>query len=59
MKIRIFSSLLLLACTPAALAASAVDLSVRGLVIPAACLPQLSSGGLIDYGKIAQQDLNL
>ncbi|MBD8271911.1 DUF1120 domain-containing protein [Pseudomonas fluorescens] len=59
MKTCILSSLLLLACAPAALAASAVDLSVHGLIIPAACLPQLSSGGLIDYGKISQQDLNL
>ncbi|NCE90207.1 DUF1120 domain-containing protein [Pseudomonas sp. L13] len=58
MKSRILSSLLLLACAPSALAASTVDLSVHGLIVPAACLPQLSSGGLIDYGKIAQQDLN-
>ena len=59
MKTRILSSLVLLACAPSVLAASTVDLSVHGLIVPAACLPQLSSGGLIDYGKIAQQDLNL
>lgn len=58
MKRHLLCSLLL--CGSAqALAASTVDLSVQGLIIPAACLPQLSSGGLIDYGKIAQQDLNL
>ena len=59
MKTRILFSLLSLACAPSVLAASTVDLSVHGLIVPAACLPQLSSGGLIDYGKIAQQDLNL
>ena len=59
MKTRILSSLLSLACAPSVLAASAVDLSVHGLIVPAACMPQLSSGGLIDYGKVAQQDLNL
>lgn len=50
---------LLLCGSAQALASSTVDLSVQGLIIPAACLPQLSSSGLIDYGKIAQQDLNL
>lgn len=59
MKTRLFSSLLLLVSAPSVLAASTVDLSVHGLITPAACVPQLSSGGLIDYGKIAQQDLNL
>ena len=59
MKTRILSSLLSLACAPSVLAASTVDLSVHGLIVPAACMPQLSSGGLIDYGKVAQQDLNL
>ena len=59
MKTRLFSSLLLLVSAPSVLAASTVDLSVHGLITPAACVPQLSSGGLIDYGKIARQDLNL
>ena len=59
MKTRIFSGLLLLACAPSVLAASAVDLTVKGLIVPAACLPQFPGGALIDYGKIAQQDLNL
>ncbi|NMX68594.1 DUF1120 domain-containing protein [Pseudomonas sp. WS 5059] len=52
------SSLLLWAALPAA-AASTVDLSVTGRITPTACTPLLSSGGLIDYGKISQQDLNL
>lgn len=59
MKTHVLSSLLLLAGAPSVLAASTVDLSVKGLVVPAACLPQLPGGALIDYGKIAQQDLNL
>ncbi|MGC6368873.1 DUF1120 domain-containing protein [Pseudomonas sp. K2I15] len=41
-----------------ALAASTVDLTITGLITPAACTPLLSSAGLIDYGKISQQDLN-
>ena len=53
-----FSALLLSSALPA-LAASTVDLSVRGKITPTACTPLLSSGGLIDYGKISQQDLNL
>ncbi|NMX61253.1 DUF1120 domain-containing protein [Pseudomonas sp. WS 5021] len=52
------SSLLLWAALPAT-AASTVDLSVTGRITPTACTPLLSSGGLIDYGKISQQDLNL
>lgn len=59
MKTHVLSSLLLLAGASSVLAASTVDLSVKGLVVPAACLPQLPGGALIDYGKIAQQDLNL
>ncbi|KQM52561.1 hypothetical protein ASE80_03890 [Pseudomonas sp. Leaf15] len=59
MKTHVLYSLLLLACAPSLLAASAVDLSVKGLITPAACLPQFPGGALIDYGKIAQQDLNL
>ncbi|AZE98507.1 Beta-fimbriae probable major subunit [Pseudomonas orientalis] len=59
MKIRTLSSVLLIVSAESAWAASAVDLRVRGLIIPAACLPQLSGGGVVDYGKIARQDLNL
>ncbi|QJI30870.1 DUF1120 domain-containing protein [Pseudomonas sp. ADAK18] len=51
-------SILLLAGAQHAQAASTVDLSVKGLITPTACTPLLSSGGLIDYGKISQQDLN-
>jgi hypothetical protein len=51
-------SILLLAGAQHAMAASSVDVSVKGLITPTACTPLLSSGGLIDYGKISQQDLN-
>lgn len=39
-------------------AASTVELTVGGLITPMACTPVLSGGGLIDFGKISQQDLN-
>lgn len=38
-------------------AASSVDLSVIGKITPAACTPQLSNGGVVDYGKISVKDL--
>ena len=40
-------------------AASSVDLSVKGIVTPAACTPTLSSGGVVDHGKISAQDLKI
>ncbi len=39
-------------------AASTVELTVTGLITPMACTPVLSGGGLVDFGKISQQDLN-
>ena len=50
--------LLALSAAPAQ-AASSIDLSVLGRIIPTACTPLLSAGGVIDYGKISHQDLNL
>ncbi|MBV7572907.1 DUF1120 domain-containing protein [Pseudomonas sp. PDM32] len=44
--------------SPAALAAPTVELSITGLIIPGACTPTLSNGGLVDYGKISRQALN-
>ncbi|PRA28754.1 DUF1120 domain-containing protein [Pseudomonas poae] len=52
-------SLLWLSLSPHGRAASHVDMSVLGLITPTACTPLLSSGGLIDYGKISRQDLNI
>ena len=43
---------------PAAHAASTAELTVGGLITPMACTPVLSAGGLIDFGKISQKDLN-
>jgi hypothetical protein len=39
-------------------AASSTDLIVRGIITPAACTPNLSSNGVIDYGTISSRDLN-
>ena len=41
------------------LAASSVDLTVKGLITPSACTPTLSNGGAVDYGKIAAKDLKV
>jgi len=41
-----------------AFAASTVDLTVTGLIVPSACTPNLSNGGVVDHGKISAQDLN-
>ncbi|TFF09929.1 DUF1120 domain-containing protein [Pseudomonas sp. BCA14] len=43
---------------PWASAASSVDLAVKGTITPSACMPSLSQGGKIDYGKISAKDLN-
>ena len=50
-------SVLSLAVTTCAFAASSVDLTVKGLITPSACTPSLSQGGIADYGKIAAKDL--
>ena len=49
---------LLLTGTGTALAASSVDLTVRGLITPSACEPSLANGGNVDVGKISAKDLN-
>lgn len=41
-----------------AFAASSVDLTVKGLIVPSACTPSLSAGGVIDHGKVSAKDLN-
>ncbi|AYF46995.1 DUF1120 domain-containing protein [Pseudomonas sp. S5D5] len=50
------TSLMLLG-SAATYAASTVDLTVKGLIVPSACTPVLSSGGVIDHGKISAKDL--
>jgi type 1 fimbria pilin len=48
----------LIGLAPHTLAASSTDLSVTGSIIPSACLPTLSEGGVVEYGKISSKDLN-
>ncbi len=52
------ATLALLSLSAGAMAASSTDLAITGLLTPTACTPALSSSGLVDYGKISQQDLN-
>ncbi|MBP1127916.1 MULTISPECIES: DUF1120 domain-containing protein [Pseudomonas] len=48
---------LLLTTAGSAVAASSVDLTVRGLITPSACEPSLPNGGNVDIGKISAKDL--
>lgn len=48
---------LLLTTAGNALAASSVDLTVKGLITPSACEPTLPNGGNVDIGKISAKDL--
>lgn len=48
---------LLLTTAGNALAASSVDLTVKGLITPSACEPTLPIGGNVDIGKISARDL--
>ncbi|MBT1259379.1 hypothetical protein CWC48_05200 [Pseudomonas sp. S10E 269] len=50
---------LLLAGATQAIAASSVDLAVKGLITPSSCTPTLSNGGAVDYGKLSAKDLNV
>ncbi|MBZ9781436.1 DUF1120 domain-containing protein [Pseudomonas sp. REP124] len=49
---------LLISTAPLALAASTVDLTVKGKITPIACTPGLSNNGLVDYGKISYKSLS-
>lgn len=49
---------LMLVTATQALAASSVDLSVRGLITPSACEISVSNGGQFDLGKLAAKDLS-
>lgn len=57
-SITLISAALLAVASAGAVAASSVDLSVQGVITPAACTPALSSGGLVEHGKISVQDLH-
>ncbi|MHC8317926.1 DUF1120 domain-containing protein [Pseudomonas sp. LB3P31] len=52
------SATALIGIAPYTMAGSSTDLTVKGLITPAACLPTLSGGGIIDHGKLASRDLN-
>lgn len=52
------ASALLITGTAPAFAASTVDLTVKGIITPNACTPTLSSGGIVDHGKMSAKDLN-
>ncbi|VVN22485.1 Protein GltF [Pseudomonas fluorescens] len=49
---------LVLLFTPAVFAASNTDLSVRGSITPSACIPLMSGGGVVDFGKMSAKSLN-
>ncbi|VVP91594.1 Protein GltF [Pseudomonas fluorescens] len=49
---------LLFSVTSFAYGSSSTDLTVTGVITPAACTPSLSGGGVVDYGKISSKDLN-
>ncbi|WP_411381068.1 DUF1120 domain-containing protein [Pseudomonas sp. MPB26] len=40
-------------------AASSVDLTVKGSITPSACVPSITQGGIVDFGKVAAKDLSL
>ncbi|MCH1996717.1 DUF1120 domain-containing protein, partial [Achromobacter xylosoxidans] len=38
--------------------AQSIDVRVIGTITPAACIPSLAGGGVVDYGNIAASTLN-
>lgn len=52
------ASILFAAATGAAFAADTADLTVKGVIKPAACNVSLSGGGIIDFGTIAASTLS-
>lgn len=51
-------TMLALLIAPWAHAQSTIELNVRGSVTPASCTPTLTSGGVVDFGRISVQDLS-
>lgn len=47
----------MLASAGHAVAASSVNLSVKGTITPSACTPALGNGGVADFGKLSAKDL--
>ncbi|OPA92762.1 hypothetical protein BFW87_16680 [Pseudomonas fluorescens] len=56
---RNLSFALLLAGAGNAVAASSIDLAVKGTITPSACTPSLANGGVADYGKVSAKDLKV
>ncbi|MHC8288596.1 DUF1120 domain-containing protein [Pseudomonas sp. XS1P51] len=54
----LLTAALLLTRASSAFAASETDLTVTGIITPAACEPNLANGGIVDYGKKFAKDLN-
>ncbi|OMQ18519.1 DUF1120 domain-containing protein [Serratia oryzae] len=52
------AALLLLTVSGAVHAADA-NLTIKGTILPAACTPSISNGGVIDYGSIDSNSLNV
>jgi type 1 fimbria pilin len=54
----LLAAVLLLTGAPPALANSNTDLTVTGMITPSACEPSLSSGGVVEHGKVEMKDLD-
>ena len=52
------ASILFAAASGAAFAADTADLTVKGVIKPAACTPTLSGGGIVDFGTIPANSLS-
>lgn len=59
LTLKALATALLISSSASAVAASTVDLTVKGVITPNACTPALSGSGVVDYGKISAKDLNL
>ncbi|MCR4539238.1 DUF1120 domain-containing protein [Pseudomonas sp. 18.1.10] len=55
---KLLASAFILAGAGHAIAASSIDLNIKGSITPSACTPSMSSGGTVDYGKLSAKDLN-
>lgn len=42
-----------------AMAASSIDLTVKGSITPSACTPSIPNDGVVDYGKLSAKELNV
>ncbi|WP_421555793.1 DUF1120 domain-containing protein [Pseudomonas kitaguniensis] len=54
----LISAAFMLAGASTVMAASSQDLTITGSITPSACTTLITSGGIVDYGKISAQDLH-